>query len=146
MPLVMTEVHDRAALAALIAAATVLGADLKAGLYTNVIAPTKVLVLTDLTEPTYASYVRQAVVMGPVMRDPVNGIASIAASLHWQETGAVTPVIIQGLFYVSGAGPDLRGIEPFKAPIPLNDLLDAFDTTLEYIQSQEFTGFTTVVQ
>src|SRR4029077_10226363 len=45
--LTTTEGFDEAALNALIAAATVLGADLHAGLYVNVIAPSKRLVLAD---------------------------------------------------------------------------------------------------
>lgn len=144
--LLTTEGYDETALALLIADATALGANLKAGLFTNVIAPTKVLTIADLTEPLYASYVRQAVVMGPVMRDPVNAIASIAANLHWQQTGAATPCIIQGIFYQHKVVPVLLGIEVFAQPIPMNDLFDAFDTILEYIQSSENQGFTTTVR
>jgi hypothetical protein len=144
--LTTSEVYDDNALTALIAAATVLGADLKAGLFTNNINPNKTNGIGDFTEPTYGSYLRQAVVMGPVSRDPSNGIASNAASLPRQPTGTATPVIIYGIFYISGATAYLVGAEKFAAPIPLNDLLDAFDTVLEYIQSNTNPGFTTIVQ
>lgn len=144
--LTTVEAYDEAALAALIAAATVLGSDLKAGLYTNVINPSKVLTIGDLVEPTYASYVRQLVVLGGPIRDPVNDIAAIAACLTWQMTGTPTPSIIVGVFYTFGAGPALMGIEPFPQAIALNDDLDAFVTVLEYIQSSDNQGFTTVLR
>lgn len=144
--LTTTELYDDVALTALIAAATVLGADLKAGLFTNTPVIGKTLVISDLTEPTYASYVRQAVVMGPVFRDPVNGIASSSAALVWQETGTPTPVVIKGIFYTYGAGPLLLGVEMFPAPIPLNDDLDAFSSVLSYIQSNQNAGYTTTIQ
>lgn len=144
--LTTTEAYDDAALTALIAAANVLGTALHAGLYTNVIDPTKVLTIGDLTEPTWATYARQAVVMGAPIRDPLNGIASLSDALVWQQTGTPTPVTIIGIFYVFGAGPALLGIEPFQSPISLNDTLDAFSTLLEYLQSQQAPGFTTVVQ
>ncbi len=140
------EVYDETALALLTAAATALGADLKAGLYTNNPAVAKNHAVADFTEPTYASYLRQAVVMGVPFRDPVNGISALSAGLTWQETGAVTPVIINGIFYVSGAGPYFMGMDPFKNPIALNDLFDAFTTVLQYIQNNQFAGFTTVLQ
>jgi hypothetical protein len=146
MPLTTTEPFDSAALTALIAAATVLGSDVKAGLYINNVQPSKVLTIGDLTEPPYASYVRQAVVLGPAFRDPVNGIASVAGALTWQMTGSPTPCIIVGIFYTYGAGPALLGIEPFKTPIPLNDDLDAFVSVLEYIQSNENPGFSTIIR
>ncbi len=144
--LTTTEVFDDAALTALIASATLLGTDLKAGLFVNSITPTKVLTIAALTEPPYASYVRQALVMGAAIRDPVNGIASLGGSLLWQMTGTPTACIIKGIFYTYGAGPALLGVEVFKTPIPLNDLLDAFSTVLEYIQSNENPGLTTVIQ
>jgi len=144
--LTTTEAYDDTALAALIAAATVLGTDLKAGLYTNSVAPSKLLTIADLTEPLYASYVRQAVVMSAPVRDPINGIASFATGLVWQQTGTPTPCIVYGIFYTWGAGPALLGIEPFGNGIALTDTLDAFTTILEYIQSQQNPGFTTVLQ
>lgn len=141
-----TELWDKASLAALIAGATLLGADLKAGLYTNIIAPTKTKVIADLTEPTWATYARQAVLMGVPFRDAANGIASSSAALLWQQTGTPTPCIIQGIFYTYGAGPLLLAIQPFDTPIPLADDLDAFQTILEYISTSANQGFTTVVQ
>jgi hypothetical protein len=144
--LTTTEVFDDAALTALIAGATLLGSDLHAGLYVNAIAPSKVLTIADLVEPTYGGYARQAVVMGAVFRDPVNGISALSAALLWQETGAASAVTIQGIFYVTGAGPSLLGIEPFPSPIPLVDLLSAFSTILQYIQSSPNPGFTTILQ
>lgn len=143
--LTATEVWDEAALASLIAGATLLGSDLKVGLYTNSIAPTKKLTIADLVEPTFGGYARQLVVMGPVFRDPINGIASIAAALNWQMTGAPVPTIVVGCFYVYGAGPALLGIDPFPTPIGLNDDLDAFQTALEYVQSSQMQGFTTIL-
>lgn len=144
--LTATEAWDEAVVAALVAGATLLGADLKAGLFTNNITPGKSNVIADFTEPTYGSYVRQSVIMGAAVRDPLNGIASIGAGLTWQETGALTPVIVYGIFYTFGAGPALLGAELFPAPIPLNDLLDAFVTILEYIESNGNQGITTIVQ
>lgn len=140
------ELWDDAALASLIAGATLLGTDLKAGLFTNAIVPSKTLVIAGLTEPVYASYLRQVVVMGPVIRDPLNGIAALAAGLNWQMTGTPTPTIVYGIFYTYGAGPLLLGVELFANPIPLNDDLDAFLTVLEYIQSSDNAGLTTVVR
>lgn len=144
--LTTTETYDDVALTALIASAVILGADVKAGLFTNAIAPTKRLVIADLTEPLYASYLRQSVVMGAAFRDPVNGIASVGGSLNWQMTGTPTPTIVQGIFYTYGAGPALLGVEMFASPIALNDDLDAFSTVLQYIQSSQFQGLTTVIQ
>lgn len=144
--LTTTETWDAAALSSLIAGATLLGADLKAGLFVNTPIPSKTLAIADLTEPGYAGYARQLVVMGPAFRDPVNGISSIGAGLLWQEAGAITPVIINGIFYTYGAGPALLGIEYFASPIPLNNALDAFTTILSYLQSQGNPGTTVVVQ
>jgi hypothetical protein len=141
-----TEVYDAAALTALIAAATVLGTDVKAGLFVNDITPSKVLAIADLTEPTYASYVRQAVVMGSPARDPVQGIVSLAAALTWQETGTVTPVIVKGIFYTYGTGPALLAVEVFQNAIALNDHLDFFTSILQYIQSNENAGLTTILR
>lgn len=144
--LLTTEVYDDAALAALIADATLLGADLHAGLYTNNIAPTKVLTIADLVEASYTGYARQVVVMGAPFRDPQRGIAALAAGLNWHQTGVPVPQIIRGIFYVTGAVPALVGIEPFQSPLSLNDLLDSFTTILEYIQSSDAQGFTTILQ
>jgi hypothetical protein len=146
MPLLTTEAADQAALASLIAAATLLGADLKAGLFTNTVAPSKTLTLTDLTEPTYGSYARQVVVMGPVVRDPAVGICSRAAGLLWQQTGTPTPTIVKGIFYLTGGTPYLVGVEVFPVAIPLNDLLDAFTSVLQYNQSNQNQGATTIIQ
>lgn len=144
--LTIVELFDKAVLAANIAAATLLGADLKAGLYTVPITPTNQSVVADLTEPNYASYARQPVVMGAPFRDPTNGIAALSAGLTWQQSGTPTPCIIYGIFYTSGAGNTLVGIEPFANPIPMNDTLDAFDTVLEWIQTNPNQGITTVIQ
>ena len=144
--LTTTELWDDAALASLIAGATLLGADLKAGLFTNDVIVSKSLVIADLTEPTYGSYVRQAVVMGAPFRDPNNGISALGAGLVWQETGTALPVIIKGIFYTYGAGPLLQGVEVFPQPIPLNDLLDAFTSVLQYVQTSQTQGFTTTIQ
>lgn len=144
--LTCTEVWDDAALTALIASATLLGTDLKAGLYTNTISPSKGLVLADLTEPTYASYVRQSLVMGAPIRDPLNGISSLSVSLNWQMTGTPTPTIVKGIFYAFGGTLKLLGVENFASPISLGDDLDAFVTILQYLQSQQAPGFTTVIQ
>jgi hypothetical protein len=141
-----TELYDDAALTALIAAAALLGTDLKAGLFINTVALGKTLTISDLTEPTYASYVRQSVVMGTPFRDPINGIAALAGSLLWQQTGTPTPNIIQGIFYTYGATPLLLGVEVFASPIALNDLLDAFSSVLEYVQSSQNQGFSTIIR
>lgn len=143
--LTTTELFDKAQLAASIASAVLLGADLHAGIYTNTPVITKQNVVADLTEPTYAGYVRQLVVMGPVIRDPVNGISALAAGLVWQEGGAITPVTINGVFYTYGAGNLLLGIDPFPTPQNLVDGLSAFTTILQYIQSSQNQGFTTVL-
>jgi hypothetical protein len=144
--LTTSEVFDEAALTALVAAATVLGADLKAGLYTNSIAPSKVLTIGDMVEPTYAGYARQLVVMATPFRDPQNGIAALAAGLTWKMSDALVPTTVLGIFYTSGAGPSFMGIEPFANPIALVDAIDAFVTVLEYIQSNQNAGFTTVIR
>jgi hypothetical protein len=144
--LTTTELFDDAALAALIAATTVLGSDTKAGLFTAPITPSKTLTIADLTEATYPGYVRQLVVMGTPFRDPVNGISSLSGSLAWFETGTPTPVIIYGVFYTHGATPLLLGVEQFQTPIPLNDLLDSFTTVLQFIQSSDNPGFTTIIR
>lgn len=143
--LTAVELWDDAALTALIAGATLLGADLKAGLITGTPALTRQSVIADITEPAYASYARQAVVMGPIVRDPSNGISSLAAGLVWQETGALTPVTITGVFYTYGAGPFLLGWEMFATPQNLVDHLSAFTTILQYIQTSENQGLTTVL-
>jgi hypothetical protein len=139
------ELWDDAALTSLIAGATLLGADLKAGIFTNTPTITKQMVIADLTVPTYAGYAGQTVVMGPVQRDPVNGICSFAAGLVWQETGAITPVTITGIYYTYGAGPLLLAVEIFDTPQTLVDALSAFTTVLQYIQSSENPGLTTVI-
>lgn len=144
--LTTTEVFDDDALTALIAAATLLGADLKAGLFTNAATPSKTSVIADFTEPVYASYLRQTVVMGAPIRDPINGIASLSGGLLWQMTGTPTPTIVRGIFYISGAGPYLLGAELFATPISLVDDLDAFTSILEYIQNNALPGLTTIVR
>jgi hypothetical protein len=133
--MIATEAWDEAALASLIAAATLLGVDLKMGLYTNILTPSKSNVIGDLTEPTYASYARQLVVMGPVFRDINFEISSLAAALVWQQTGTPTPCLIQGWFLTFGAGPALLGICPLDQPFQMNDTLDALTIAAEYIQS-----------
>jgi hypothetical protein len=145
--LTTTEAYDDTALTAAIAAATLLGADLKAGLYTVPIAITKRLVTSDLTEAAYSGYARQDVVMGAPFRDPANGISSVGGGLTWQQTGMPVPVTIVGIFYVTGAAQAvLLGVEQFANPIPLVDLLDAFTTVLQFVQSSPFPGLTTVIQ
>jgi hypothetical protein len=144
--LLTTESFDDVALAACIAAATVLGADLKAGLFTNTPVLSKTNLVADFVEPVWATYVRQAVVMAGPFRDPALGIASLSASLIWQQTGTPTPCVIKGIFYTYGAGPLVMGAEIFATPIPLNDILDAFTSILEFVQSNSNPGFTTVVQ
>lgn len=139
------ELYDDAALAALIADATLLGANLKAGLYVNSPTISKQNVIADLTEPGYAGYARQAVLLGAPSRDPQNGIVSIAPGLVWQEGGAITPVTVNGIFYTYGVVPKLLGIEPFAVPQTLVDALSAFTTVLQYIQSSENAGLTTVI-
>lgn len=139
------ELFDDAALTALIASATLLGTDLKAGLFTNQPVISKQNVIADFTEPTYASYVRQSVVMGAPFRDPLNGISALSAALTWQETGSVTPVTIYGIFYTYGTVPLLLGAEMFETPQNLLDLLSAFETVLQYVQSNENAGFTTLL-
>ena len=141
-----TEAYDGDALAALIASATVLGADLKAILFTNVVTPSKVLVLGDLTQPTNAGLATQAVVLGPPVRDPQRGIVSLAAGLIWQQSGSPGPVTIAGIAYTYGAGPALAGVELFESPIPLTDLLDSFTSVLEYVQTNDGVSFTTTIQ
>jgi hypothetical protein len=143
--LTTTELYDAQALAALIADATALGADLKAGLYTNTPTITKQMVIADLTEPTYAGYVRQSVLMAPPSRDPQNGIVSVGAALIWQEGGLITPETIRGIFYTYGAGPLLLGVEPFAVSQNLVDALSAFTTVLQYIQSSENAALTTII-
>lgn len=145
--LTTSEAFDASALAASIAAATVLGADVKAGLYTNTPVIGKKLTVADLVEAAYTGYVRQLVVMGAPARDPVNGIVSVAAGLTWQQTGSPVPAIINGIFYVTGAAQAVfLGINPFEVPIPLNDDLDFFVSILEFIQSNGNAGQTTIVR
>jgi hypothetical protein len=141
-----TEAWDQAVGAALVAGATLLGADLKAGLFTNNITPTNKTVIGDLVEPTYTGYARQTVVMGAVVRDPVQGIASFSAENTWQEITTPVSAVITGVFYTFGAGPALLGCYVFPTPIPLNDLLDFFATILEYIFTNENPATITVLQ
>ena len=129
------ELWDDAALASLIAGATLLGADLKAGLIVGTPALTHQSVIADITEPAYAGYVRQSVLMGPVIRDPINGISCLAAGLNWQEGGAITPVTI----------PLLLGFEMFAVPQNLVDALSAFTTVLQWIQTSATPGLTTIL-
>ena len=141
-----TEGFDAAALAALITDATVLGTDLKAILFVNNVAPSKVLVLADLTHPTYTGYVAQSVLLGTPARDPVRGIVSVAPGLTWQETTTPVSVIIYGIAYTRGTGPLLAGVELFPNPIPLTDLLSFFVTVLEYVQTNDGASFSTLIQ
>ncbi len=141
-----TEAYDTAALAALEAAATVLGADLKAVLFTNPISPNKSLVLADLTQPTYTGYLAQTVVLGAPARDPQRGIVAVAAGLTWQMTGTPVPTVIYGIGYTMGTGPDLAGVEVFNSPVPLTDDLSFLVTILEYVQTSDGSSFTTIVQ
>jgi hypothetical protein len=143
--LTTVELFDDAALASLIASATLLGSDLKAGLFTNQPVISKQNVIADFTEPVYASYLRQSVVMGAPFRDPLNGISSLSAALTWQETGTITPVTIYGIFYTYGTGPLLLGAEMFATPQNLLDALSAFESVLQFIQSNENAGFTTLL-
>lgn len=144
--LTTTELFDDAALAAMIAAATVLGSDAKAGLFTAPVTPSKTLTIADLTEATYPGYARQLLAMGAPFRDPVNGISALSDALAWFQTGTPVPVIIYGTFYAYAATPLLLGVEVFQTPIPLNDLLDSFTTVLQFIQSNAFPGLTTIIR
>lgn len=144
--LTTTELWDDAALTALIADAVLLGTDMLAGLYVNVFTPSKRTIIADLVEPAYGSYVRQAVVMGAPARDPQAGIVSLSNALTWQETGTPASVIIQGIFYTHAVTPLLIGVDPFPTPIPLADLLDNFVTVLQYVQSNQNAGFSTIIR
>lgn len=141
-----TEAWDAAVLAVLNTVTTGLFADLKAGLFTNVTTPTKQSVIADFTEPTYGGYARQDVVMGAPFRDPQNGICALGGALNWQETGSPTSVTIYGIFYTWGSSPELLGAELFPAPITLVDLLSAFSTVLQYVESNNNQGFSTIIQ
>lgn len=140
------ELWDDAALTSLIAGATLLGADLKVGLFTNTPPIGKTLVIADLTEPTYAGYARQVVVMGAPFRDALRGIASLSAGLHWAMGDALVPTIVTGIFYTYGAGPALLGVEMLDPPIPLVDVLSQFTSILEYVQSPPAASFNTILQ
>lgn len=141
-----TELWDDAALTSLIAGATLLGADLKVGLFTNTPAIGKQLVIADLTEPTYPGYARQVCVLGAPFRDQLRGIAALAPGLQWAMDDDTVPTIVTGVFYTYGAGPALLGVEMIDPPIPLVDALSQFTTVLEYVQSPPAASLTTILQ
>ena len=142
---VTTEVFDQAALAALIADAVILGADVHVGLYTNVIAPRKTNVIADFTEPVYAGYARQAVLFGAPFRDPRYAICSLAAPITFQQLAGITPTVVQGYFLVTGAGPILLAASALTAPFAMVDGLDALTLAMQYIQSSAAPGFANVI-
>lgn len=143
--LTTSESFDELALTALIASATLLGADVKMGLNTVPVQSSKLLTIGDMTEPTYGSYLRQDVVFGAPFRDPALGIASLAAPITWQETGTPSPTTIVGIFLTFGAGPAFLGYAPLAVPQTLTDLLSAFAVTVEYVQSNGLQGLIVVV-
>lgn len=144
--LTTVEAYDEAAVAALIAAATLLGTDLKMGLNTAILSPSKTLTLADMVEPTYAGYARQLLVAGAPFRDPAVGISCQFASLTWQQLATPTPCLIQGYFLIGGTGSAVfYGYEPLPAPFQMNDDLDAFTIILQYIQSSANQGVSTVL-
>jgi hypothetical protein len=144
--LTTTESYDVAALTALIASAVNLGGDLKAGLFTNKPTISKQSVVGDFTVPGYAGYANQAVVLGDPSRDPLLGISALSAPLIWAQPGAITPVIITGIFYTTTAGNTLCFAELFAAPIALNDALDSFQTILQYVQSPPASSTTQIIR
>ena len=144
--LTTTENFDVSALTTLIAEVTVLGTDLKMGLNTAIVNPTKQLVVGDMVEPTYAGYARQAVAMGTPFRDQPNQISALSAPVIWQQGVVPTPCLIQGIFFMSGTlSAVFVGYEPLVNPFQMNDLLDMISVTLQYIQSSQRQGFGIIV-
>ncbi len=133
--LVATELWDAAALALLTAAATGLGADLKIGLNTATITPTKNLTIADMVEPTYTIYARQAVVLGTPQRDQTYDIVGEGAGNPFVMGDALFPTLVQGWFLTYGAGPLLLGYCPLPQPFQMNDALDVLNIIVQYIQS-----------
>lgn len=144
--LTTVEAYDEAALAALIASAVLLGSDLKMGLNTAIVSPSKTLTIGDMVEPTYAGYARQLLVAGAPFRDPAVEISCLFGGLTWQQLSTPTPCLIQGYFIIGGtASAVFYGYEPLPSPFQMNDDLDAFTIILQYIQSSTNQGFSTVI-
>lgn len=145
--LTSTEVYDKAALDALVANVLILGSDLKMGLNTNIVNPSKTLSLADMLEPTYSGYARQLVEFGPSFRDPSRGISSLAAGLLWQQAATPTPCLIQGYFLIGGtASAVFYGYEPLDQPFQMTDDLDAITIVVQYIQASQAQGFATFLK
>lgn len=145
--LTSVEVYDKAALDALIASAVILGTDLKMGLNTAIVNPSKTLALSDMVEPTYSGYARQAVLFGPSFRDPSRGISSLAAGLLWQQGGSPTPCLIQGYFLIGGtASAVFYAYEPLDNAFQMTDDLDAITIVVQYIQASQAQGFATFLK
>ena len=129
----------------LIAAATGLGSDLKIGLNTAIIAPSKTLILSDMTEPTYTGYARQSVVFTSASRDSTYDIVAEGDVNAFAMSGTPVPTLVQGWFLIFGAGPSFLGYCPLPQPYQMNDALDVLSIVVQYIQSCTPQGTATVI-
>jgi hypothetical protein len=91
------------------------------GLYTNAVTPGIGTLLSDLIEPTYPGYARQAcTVVGTAYEDQGGDVVVDAPEFQFSMTDETVPTTIQGWFMASAltAG-SLLGGERFAAPVVL---------------------------
>lgn len=94
----------------------------KVGLYTNVISPSHLTVIGDLTEPTFTGYAQQSLTLDTANAylDPATNASFVdGGDLLFIATAVPTPEDIQGWFIVNDAGTELHAISPFASPVPI---------------------------
>lgn len=87
------------------------------GLFTDDIVPTDETPLTDLTEPTWTGYARQAITWETAARG-TNGYAELLGGSVNFASGTDANETVYGAFLVDSAGA-LIGIDRFPDPIPV---------------------------
>ena len=90
------------------------------GLFTNIITPTHLTHLSDLTELAVTGYARQPVTSwGTPTLSPDNHAVSSAPAVIFHNTGVADSPLIRGWFYVDTSSNTLLAAATFEAPFTL---------------------------
>jgi hypothetical protein len=115
------------------------------GLYTNTPNLTQATVLADLTEPTFAGYVKQAITWSAAFQQPDSSWAVQGGLYLFQMSDSLVPTIVTGYFLVDSGGTHLLAAENFAAPIPLPTAAQAFLVSPQFVAGNTGWGAGTVV-
>lgn len=117
----------------------------KLHLYTNNVAPTKVNVPSDFTEPTYVGYAALSITWGAPARDPAGNISTDSGLEVFQMSNALLPTTVYGYFITDTAGTHFLMGELFASPQQLVDTLSILAFVVEFKQSSPSPGEATLV-